>query len=318
MNERNYALRFISGKYQGGEFPLPESGEIVIGRSSDLDMVLVEDMVSRRHSKITVSPTELHIEDLGSTNGTFVNGEKITRAKIGEGDRVLVGTSIIKVVTVQASQANVDIPSGTAGRATAEMDHSNTNALPSRPASQVRTMTGSVAEIPLPDLIQLFSTSRKTGVLSVRTATDTGRIFIEEGNLISAQVQSSPTVPPEKAFVRILSWPEGDFEMDSSAPLDCEQRMEVSTEGLLMDAMRQLDELRQLESQLPPLESAIRCAPQMEQPWNGLSAEQLQLLQTINACGTVGRTLDELQGSDLQSGQALAELLRLGIAVVDS
>ena len=36
------ALRFISGKYQGGEFPLPESGEIVIGRSSELDMVLVE------------------------------------------------------------------------------------------------------------------------------------------------------------------------------------------------------------------------------------------------------------------------------------
>ena len=48
------ALRFISGKYQGGEFPLPDSGEIVIGRSSELDMVLVEDMVSRRHAKISV------------------------------------------------------------------------------------------------------------------------------------------------------------------------------------------------------------------------------------------------------------------------
>ena len=46
------ALRFISGKYQGGEFPLPDSGEIVIGRSSELDMVLVEDMVSRRHARL--------------------------------------------------------------------------------------------------------------------------------------------------------------------------------------------------------------------------------------------------------------------------
>lgn len=36
-----FALRFISGKYQGGEFPLPPEREIVIGRSSDLDMVLV-------------------------------------------------------------------------------------------------------------------------------------------------------------------------------------------------------------------------------------------------------------------------------------
>ena len=48
-----WALRFISGKYQGGEFPLRPNREIIIGRSSDLDMVLVEDMVSRKHAKIT-------------------------------------------------------------------------------------------------------------------------------------------------------------------------------------------------------------------------------------------------------------------------
>ena len=88
------ALRFISGKYQGGEFPLPESGEIVIGRSSELDMVLVEDMVSRRHAKISVEDGDIFLEDLGSTNGSFVNGEKITRTKLEEGDRILIGTSI--------------------------------------------------------------------------------------------------------------------------------------------------------------------------------------------------------------------------------
>ena len=44
--QHGYALRFISGKYQGGEFPLPVNREIVVGRSSELDMVLVEDMVS--------------------------------------------------------------------------------------------------------------------------------------------------------------------------------------------------------------------------------------------------------------------------------
>ncbi|MEP6865841.1 MAG: FHA domain-containing protein, partial [Deltaproteobacteria bacterium] len=54
MNDRpRFALRFISGKYQGGEFPLRMNREIIIGRSSDLDMVLVEDMVSRRHAKIS-------------------------------------------------------------------------------------------------------------------------------------------------------------------------------------------------------------------------------------------------------------------------
>ena len=74
-----YALRFISGKYQGGEFPLRMDREIIIGRSSDLDMVLVEDMVSRKHAKITTDGGQVMIQDLGSTNGTFVNGEKIKK-----------------------------------------------------------------------------------------------------------------------------------------------------------------------------------------------------------------------------------------------
>ncbi len=95
---RSYVLRFISGKYQGGEFPVQPGKEIVVGRSSDLDMVLVEDMVSRKHARINHAARRIWIEDLGSTNGTFVNGEKIKRARLKEGDRILIGTSILKVI----------------------------------------------------------------------------------------------------------------------------------------------------------------------------------------------------------------------------
>ena len=91
-------MRFISGKYQGGEFALEMNQELIIGRSSELEMVLIEDMVSRHHAKITTTNDEITIEDLGSTNGTFVNGEKITKCKLKEGDRILIGTSIIKLV----------------------------------------------------------------------------------------------------------------------------------------------------------------------------------------------------------------------------
>src|SRR5713226_7956761 len=93
-----YALKFISGKYQGGEFPLKPEKQIVIGRSGELDMVLVEDMVSRKHAKINTNAGKITIEDLGSTNGTFVNGEKIKHARLKEGDRILIGTSILRLV----------------------------------------------------------------------------------------------------------------------------------------------------------------------------------------------------------------------------
>ncbi|RME23243.1 MAG: FHA domain-containing protein, partial [Deltaproteobacteria bacterium] len=99
--QKRYALKFISGKYQGGMFPLKPDREIVIGRSSDMDMVLVEDMVSRKHAKISTTSGKIILQDLGSTNGTFVNGEKIRRARLKEGDRILIGTSILKLVAME-------------------------------------------------------------------------------------------------------------------------------------------------------------------------------------------------------------------------
>ena len=100
MSDRGWALRFISGKYQGGEYPIGGTGDLVIGRASDLDMVLIEDMVSRKHAKLHIGDSELTISDLGSTNGTFVNGEKVKTATLKEGDRVLIGTSILKLISV--------------------------------------------------------------------------------------------------------------------------------------------------------------------------------------------------------------------------
>ena len=73
-----YALKFISGKYEGGVFKLPTIGEVVIGRSSNVDVVIVEDMVSRSHARLTFGKGgSLYIEDLQSTNGTRLDGVRI-------------------------------------------------------------------------------------------------------------------------------------------------------------------------------------------------------------------------------------------------
>ncbi len=96
---RRLALRFISGKYQGGEFLLEDKKEIIVGRSSDLDMVLVEDMVSRKHARIACSD-QITIEDLGSTNGTFVNrGRRLLPGSpqvLNDGDEIIVGKTFLR------------------------------------------------------------------------------------------------------------------------------------------------------------------------------------------------------------------------------
>lgn len=88
---RQYALRFISGKYQGGEFPIVPERELVIGRSNDIDVALIEDMVSRRHARVLLQGESLIIEDLGSTNGTFVNDKRVQSHDLVDNDNVKLG-----------------------------------------------------------------------------------------------------------------------------------------------------------------------------------------------------------------------------------
>jgi pSer/pThr/pTyr-binding forkhead associated (FHA) protein len=95
---RAFALKFISGKYQGGEFPLKSEKQVVIGRSSELDMVLVEDMVSRKHAKIMIASGAITIEDLGSTNGTYLDGQRVTRPVAAEiGGSIRIGRTTLNI-----------------------------------------------------------------------------------------------------------------------------------------------------------------------------------------------------------------------------
>ena len=55
-------------------------------------------------------------------------------------------------------------------------------------------MSGSIEEVPLPDLMQLFGTSKKNGVLVIRTDDDTGRIYMRKGNVYYATINDSADV----------------------------------------------------------------------------------------------------------------------------
>lgn len=92
------SILFIAGRFKGGELPLKQSDEVLIGRDPDVDLVLDEVGVSRQHAKVSTWQNELELRDLGSTNGTYVNGKKVDRVKLATGDRVLIGQSLMQVV----------------------------------------------------------------------------------------------------------------------------------------------------------------------------------------------------------------------------
>jgi pSer/pThr/pTyr-binding forkhead associated (FHA) protein len=63
----------------------------LIGRREDCDLRIAVGDVSRKHCRLIVSAGQVEVEDLGSSNGTFVNGTKISRAPVTAGDTIQIG-----------------------------------------------------------------------------------------------------------------------------------------------------------------------------------------------------------------------------------
>ena len=78
-----------------------------IGRSSKNELPIDQESVSRHHARITSSTRAHYIEDLGSTNGTFVNDERVTEKRpLRDGDQIKVGRSILKFMSGANIEAN--------------------------------------------------------------------------------------------------------------------------------------------------------------------------------------------------------------------
>jgi Domain of unknown function (DUF4388)/Inner membrane component of T3SS, cytoplasmic domain len=295
-------LRFISGKYKGGEYALPENKRIYVGRSSEIELVLLEDMVSRKHAQLWIEGDKIRIKDLGSTNGTFVNGEKITETVARLGDRILVGTSIMKVIETdkigrdtQSESVSMPSPTDSVSRSTI---HSN------------RSMAGTINEVPLPDLIQLFTTSKKTGTLVINRDGVEAKIHLDKGRIIYASIGDSPNLKPLKTIYRILSWEEGTFELLGPEIREFPETIDMPTEHILMEGLRQLDEIRHMGKKLPSRDAEIVVVTPLMSRLSKLKTEELDVFQLVYNYGTVKDVLNRSASSDLDTSTIIATLIK--------
>ncbi len=100
-DESNYgpaALLVIYGDNIGRSFFI-DRDELIIGRSETADIHLDQDSVSRNHARITMLDGVVTVQDLDSTNGTYVNGRPVSASELADGDRVHVGETILKYIS---------------------------------------------------------------------------------------------------------------------------------------------------------------------------------------------------------------------------
>lgn len=299
---RKIAVRFLSGRLQGGVVPIQPGRPLLIGRQAGADLLLGEDLVSRRHAVLSYDGRELTLEDLGSTNGTQVNGAKITRTRIQEGDRILVGETIF---TVESSA-----PMSAAAATQIDLLLRKEMGLPT-PTSAIQ---GRLDEVPLADLLQLVSTTRKSGVLTVRGASDEARIGLDRGHVVGCAMEGRDDMPPLKVLFRVFQWTSGQFELEpSEAATPAPKPLLPSSDALLLEAARQLDEMNRLRAALPDrLEVTDEVAPVALEP---VDRELYDLVETF---GDLDLVLDATGLLDLAAAERLAALHERGVVVRSS
>src|SRR5438270_281438 len=92
-------LTVMEGPHQGTVFEFLESDIFVVGRSKDAHfrLPMKDKYFSRNHFMVEVSPPQCCLMDMASTNGTYVNDEKVTRVELHDGDTIRGGKTVIRV-----------------------------------------------------------------------------------------------------------------------------------------------------------------------------------------------------------------------------
>jgi len=97
--DRAYLI-VLTGTEVGQMFKLSNES-MVIGRTDDADISLHDDGVSRTHARVWIDDDGVHIEDLGSRNGTYCNATRIQKASLDDGDKIQVGRATVLRFTYQ-------------------------------------------------------------------------------------------------------------------------------------------------------------------------------------------------------------------------
>ena len=88
-------LRVVAGPDQGRVFNLIEGTTLSIGRGDTNDLALHDEFASARHARFEPRRDGVYVQDVGSTNGTFVNGQPVRRVVLTDGTQITLGRTTL-------------------------------------------------------------------------------------------------------------------------------------------------------------------------------------------------------------------------------
>ncbi|MEO7112334.1 MAG: response regulator, partial [Polyangiaceae bacterium] len=170
--------------------------------------------------------------------------------------------------------------------------------------------SGSIQDMAVVDLLQTFEVSRKSGIVHLKTQTQLGHVYFREGKIVDADMGR---LRGEEAIYRALIWNEAEFEVEFSTVKN-NDIMETSTQGILMEGMRRVDEWGRLMEQLPPLSTIFEIDhAQLLERLNEIPDELNGILRLFDGKRSLMRVVDESPFEDLSTLSTISKLYFEGL-----
>lgn len=165
--------------------------------------------------------------------------------------------------------------------------------------------SGSTADVSVVDLFQTFEIARKTGILHLVNGALRAKTYFRDGKVVDAELG---TLRGEEAIYRTLLWQSAEFEVEFTK-IEVDDMLGVSTQAILMEGMRRVDEWSRVSEQLPDLSVVYRLdEAELTQRLGPVPDELHGILRLFDGKRSLLDIIDQSPFEDLSTLQTLAKL----------
>ncbi len=238
----------------------------------------------------------MRVEDMGSANGTFVNGQKLREpAELKAGDRILIGATILKLtcaVVYSGTEPTIDV---------------SEDVLAPEPSD----LSGDLADVGVANVLQTYGADGQDIFLDLRFDGVPGFVSVYRGRIWDCGLDSLPGAPPMKVLLRMFGASQGEYYVRPGGPPEA-RRVDYDIPALIVEAKRALDELDVLRQRLPDDGDSLVLARPLLASLLALDDVDLMVVQLSHNLGRIERILDQCRLTDTDTVRRLLGLIDRG------
>lgn len=310
--QTSVSLLVFSTERQIHAFDLSHTFRVAIGRHESNDLQLDSRTVSKHHAEVLNENGKLAVRDLGSTNGTFLNDERIRERSVKSGDRIRIGSHVLTLhleapLSPQEGLYRIQLDPESFGPGTS----GNIVSLKADSKDVNKTLHARTAhDLSFADLLKILSRGNHSVLVSLRSERGEARVWLQNGSIVRAEYGSARG---EKALYRIFSWGNAVYEVKSFPDGPSPRSITLPADMLIVEGMKHATELTKLVAHLPPPETTLRLKEDCPLAPGAFTPTELEIYQAVIRYQAIATVVQESPLTDVRVLRLIDALLRKGV-----